>query len=231
MSRRKTDFSPTAIDLFAGCGGLTEGLSHAGYKVLAAVEMNELAVETYRANHKSVHVEAKDICFVSPKKLLREIGLKRGELDLLAGCPPCQGFSSLRTLNGSRTIRDKQNDLIYQFLKFVRILRPKTIMLENVPGLMTDRRFKEFIHDIKILGYKNPVFGLFNARDYGVPQRRRRLIMMASRLGKVVVPKRTRKTRTVRDAIQHLPAAGNSGDPPPVPEPIQTAGGTEPKPA
>ncbi len=213
MNRKRPKTCGTAIDLFSGCGGLTEGLRQAGFKVVAAVEMNPLAVKTYSANHKRVKMIPLDIHKVSPKKLIRELGLRRSQLDLLAGCPPCQGFSTLRTLNGGKKIEDERNDLVYQFFKFVRVLRPKTVMMENVPGLMTDGRFDRFIKRLKKLGYKDPKFGIFNAKDYGVPQRRRRLIMMASRIGKIRLPNKVDEPATVRQFIDGLPGAGTSGDP------------------
>ena len=91
---------PTAIDLFCGCGGLTLGLKQAGFNVIGAVDVEPLAVETYKVNHPEVHVWGKDICSLSVRSVKRKLGLKKGELDLLAGCPPCQGFSTMRTLNG-----------------------------------------------------------------------------------------------------------------------------------
>jgi DNA (cytosine-5)-methyltransferase 1 len=104
----------TAIDLFAGCGGLTLALKQAGFRVLAAVELDDSAVETYEVNHSNVTVKRGDIRKLSPLKLRRELGLQVGSLDLLAGCPPCQGFSALRTLNGAKESADQRNRLIYQ---------------------------------------------------------------------------------------------------------------------
>ena len=96
----------TAIDLFSGCGGLSQGLTDAGYRVLAAVELDQKACETYRANHPNVELVVGDIRKVSAAKLMRCSGLKKGELDLLAGCPPCQGFSTLRARNGQGAAAD-----------------------------------------------------------------------------------------------------------------------------
>src|SRR5713226_9368568 len=96
-SRRK----PTAIDLFSGCGGLTLGLKQAGFRVLAGVEIDPLAAATYRLNHTEVTLWEQDICALSIETVKRKLGLRKGELELLAGCPPCQGFSSVRTLNRS----------------------------------------------------------------------------------------------------------------------------------
>ena len=91
---------PTAIDLFAGCGGLTCGLKFAGFRVVGAVEIADLPSETYQLNHPRVDLKQVDIRKLDPTAWMKELGLKRGELDLMAGCPPCQGFSTLRTNNG-----------------------------------------------------------------------------------------------------------------------------------
>lgn len=89
---------PLAIDLFSGCGGLTVGLKQAGFAVVGAVEVSDLAVETYRRDHRKVKLWHGDIRKLPAGRVLRALGLKSGELELLAGCPPCQEFSALRTL-------------------------------------------------------------------------------------------------------------------------------------
>ena len=111
MCRKKY---PIAIDLFSGCGGLTLGLKQAGFRVIGAIENDPVAVETYQLNHRKVKVWCKDIRKVSVSSVMRELNLEKGELDLLAGCPPCQSFSSMRTLNGGRRVRNKKNkDLVF----------------------------------------------------------------------------------------------------------------------
>ncbi len=202
---------PKAIDLFCGCGGLTLGLKQAGFEVVGAIDCDDLAVETYKANHPEVHVWKKDIQKLSGRAVKRKLKLKKGELDLLAGCPPCQGFSTMRTLNGGREIEDKRNDLIYEFLRFVKELEPKAIMMENVPGLIKDERFENFCEEIKKLGYI-PNADVKDAADYGVPQRRQRMILLAGKGRKIEFAKPT-KRKTVADAIRNLPPAGKSGDP------------------
>lgn len=198
----------TAIDLFAGCGGLSLGLREAGFKIVAAVELDELAAETYSKNLPTTHVIRKDIRRISPSELMKVCGLKRGELDLLAGCPPCQGFSTLRTLNGHSDIDEPMNDLVFQFRRFVRALRPKTIMMENVPGLAKDERLVSFCRSLRKMGYSMK-FDVLDAADYGVPQRRRRMILIASRLGDVEFAPIQERAMTVRDAIAGLPSPGN----------------------
>lgn len=205
--------APTAIDLFAGCGGLTQGLKQAGFAVLAAVEINSLACESYEANHPEVKVLKIDIVRLSATKLLKELGLRKGELDLLSGCPPCQAFSSMRSLNGSKRVRDKAaKDLLFEFLRFVRVLEPKALMLENVPGLKKDRRFSRFKSALGRLGYEITSKTL-NCSHFGVPQRRRRLILVGSRLGRAELAEPTKARETVRGAFKTLGHAGRSGDP------------------
>src|SRR5690348_3562928 len=126
---------PTAIDLFSGCGGLTLGLKRAGFRVLGAIEVDAPAVRIYKQNHRGIVVWQSDIVKAPAAAVMRRLKLKPGQLDLLAGCPPCQGFSTLRTSNGAIRKRDPRNNLVRQMLRFVRVLRPKAFMMENVPGL------------------------------------------------------------------------------------------------
>jgi len=203
---------PIAIDLFSGCGGLTLGLKQAGFKVVGAVDNDHLSVATYKANHPEVFVWGKDISELSTLIIKRKLGIRKRKLDLLAGCPPCQGFSMMRTLNGSRVITDPRNDLIEEFYRFVKDFMPKAVMLENVPGLATDDRFKLFYDRLAALGYKGN-YDVLNAADYGVPQRRRRLIYLAGFKHAIDFAKPSKKRKVVKDFIADLPPAGQSGDP------------------
>lgn len=200
-----------AIDLFAGAGGLSVGLKAAQFKVLAAIELDPVAAHTYSRNHPDVKIWNKDIAQVKVAELRRKLRLKAGELDLLAGCPPCQGFSTMRTLNGGKRVVDGRNDLIFEFLRFVRGLRPKMIMMENVPGLARDRRIREFISQVERLGY-HCAMRVVDAADYGVPQRRRRMILLAARRSSAPFATPAKARRSVADAIKKLPKAGQSGD-------------------
>jgi DNA (cytosine-5)-methyltransferase 1 len=202
-----------AIDLFSGCGGLTLGLRQAGFDVIAGVEIDSLAAQTYRVNHPAVRVWNSDIRSLSAATVGDELGLCRGELDLLAGCPPCQGFSSLRRLNGGRRVRDpRSKDLLFEFLRFVKELLPKAIMLENVPHLARDYRMGTFTAALRRLGF-NYRIGVFDCADFGVPQRRKRMVLIASRLCEINFAQPESKRQSVRDTIFHLPASGKSGDP------------------
>lgn len=202
----------TAIDLFCGCGGLTLGLKRAGFNVVAAVEIDRDAAKTFRANHPDVALKESDIQELSPRVMLRELKLRVGQLDLLAGCPPCQGFSSLRTRNGAARNRDVRNDLVREMLRFAKVFKPKAIMMENVPGLATRKPFFDLCAGLARLGYKIN-FAVKDAANFGVPQRRRRLIMLAGRGFEIEFPDGARKVRTVRDTIRSLPKAGRSHDP------------------
>jgi len=202
----------TALDLFCGCGGLTVGLKKAGFTVLGAVDVDLLSLETYRANHPEVTTWKADIRELKVADVRRALGLRKGSLDLLAGCPPCQGFSTMRTLNGARRVEDPRNDLLFEFQRFVKVLRPKTVMMENVPGLAKDRRFGDFCRSMEAMGYKGD-YRILDAAEYGVPQRRRRLIYLAGLGETIPFAPPIRRRLTVRDAIGGLPAAGSSGDP------------------
>jgi len=133
-----------AIDLFCGCGGVTLGLKRAGFKVIAAIDSDSLAIKSFRKNHPKVIAYQEDISKLNISKFMSDIDLPKGRLDLLAGCPPCQGFSTIRTLNGQKMIDDRRNSLVAAFIKFVKEIEPNCVLFENVPGLTTDRRFNRF---------------------------------------------------------------------------------------
>ncbi len=203
---------PTAIDCFSGCGGMTEGLKQAGFNVVGAIELDDSAAAVYRLNHPDVRLWQEDIRSVSAQSIRRTLKVRKGGVDLLGGCPPCQGFSALRTKNGGRLVRDKRNDLIYEFERLALALLPKYVMLENVPRLIKDKRCHRFVRSLRNAGYE--VFaGVLNVADYGVPQRRRRTVIVASRIGTPLLAKRVSRVRTVRQAIGSLATAGTSGDP------------------
>lgn len=206
MSRR------IAVDLFAGPGGLTVGLKRAGFSIVGAVESDTLAASTYRRNHPRVKLIEEDIQRIEPTAFANAARFNVGELDLLAGCPPCQGFSTLRTLNGKIGVDDPQNELVFDFLRFVQELKPKAVMMENVPGLFSDSRLASVIKELKLSGYHTEA-RVLNARDFGVPQNRRRMVLIALRgLGPAFAKEQTRR-RTVRQTIGHMPKPGESNDP------------------
>ncbi|WP_093162133.1 DNA cytosine methyltransferase [Variovorax sp. YR216] len=201
----------TAIDLFSGCGGLSLGLQRAGFRVDAAVEIDAKAQETYKLNHPLVKLYEQDIRKLDPAKVLNDVGLKPGELDLLAGCPPCQGFSRLRTKNQKTSVEDDRNSLVRDFMRFVKVMCPKSIMLENVPALARDGRFTRMRNELEGLGYRVLV-DVLDAAEYSVPQRRKRLIMLASRVHLPVLAAKSAARVTVRQALQGIEAPSTSKD-------------------
>lgn len=175
----------TAIDLFAGAGGFSLSAHEAGLKVLAAVEIDKDACETYAHNivrrlSKQTKLYSTDILEkLTPQFFRTDLGLEPGELDLLLGGPPCQGFSSHR-INGAG-IDDPRNKLLLRYFEYVEELRPKAFLVENVSGLLW-KRHEQYLNKFKALansnGYKLLGPHVLNARDYGVPQNRRRVFML-----------------------------------------------------
>jgi DNA (cytosine-5)-methyltransferase 1 len=210
-NKRQSAKGLTAIDLFSGCGGLTLGLKQAGFTVLAGIECDERAATVYGLNHPEVDLKKRDIRKISARALRRELGLRRGSLRLMAGCPPCQGFSRLRTRNKKNSVRDDRNDLVEDFLRFVKEFRPQTVMMENVPGLLKHHRFGHFCQTLGSLGYRY-ISEVLDAADYRVPQRRRRLILLASRVKTPVLAKAVRKKVTVRSAFARISVATRRRD-------------------
>lgn len=201
-----------AVDLFSGCGGLTQGLKDAGFTVGAAVEIDALAAETYAVNHPDVKLFNADIRGTSASEIMEACGVARGELDLLAGCPPCQGFSRIRLNNKKERMDDPRNRLIDEVLRLIGELLPKAVMLENVPNLARYTRYLNFKRELRKLGY-DVVDKVLDVADFGVPQRRKRLVVLASRLGQISHPAPVDKRKTVRDAIATLPADIVDNDP------------------
>ena len=200
-----------AVDLFSGCGGLSLGLRRAGFEVVAAIDNDPLSITTFRMNHPSTDVRKGDISRMDPRKLMVTLEMVPGQLDLMAGCPPCQGFSTLRTLNGGRKVKESQNDLVFEFVRFVKYFRPKALMLENVPGLLDDNRARAVRASLERIGYRCRA-AVFNAARFGVPQRRRRMIMLGARGTPPPYARQTRH-RTVSQAIRFLPPPDSSDDP------------------
>ena len=197
---------PIAIDLFSGCGGLTEGLKQAGFNVIAGAEVRPEARSAYSMNHPSIHV-FDDVRKVTLEAISAILPINPGELDLLAACPPCQGFSTLRTLNHKTPADDDRNKLIFQVSRLVQELLPKAVLVENVPGLLHNWRIQDFQRRLLKLGYRITK-GVLNAEQFGVPQRRRRMIFMALRgdVEPTIPTATTPDPVTVREAIGRISA-------------------------
>ncbi|MBS1732011.1 MAG: DNA cytosine methyltransferase [Bacteroidetes bacterium] len=199
-----------SIDIFSGVGGLSEGMHQADFKTQVAFEIDEIASKAYKLNHPLTTVITKDIREVTIAEIKRS--LNGNPIHLLAGCPPCQGFSSIRRLNKKRSVNDKRNSLIMEYVRFVKALKPYTIMMENVPGLAEYYLFKNAIKIFKSLDYEVD-WKIVNVKNYGVPQSRERLVLVGSRLGKIEVAKPIEEKKTVRQVIGNLPLPENSNDP------------------
>ncbi len=208
MIRREKKYN--AIDLFAGVGGLSVGLQNAGFKVKASVEIDKNAVKGYKLNHPKTTVFDCDIRSIDTSEIKKLLGNE--PLHLLAGCPPCQGFSSVRRLNRSEVVEDDRNSLVSEYFRFIKELKPLTIMMENVPGLINYSLFQDIVSKLDDLGY-NPKVDIVNVKDYGVPQRRKRLVMVGSLLGDIEISKVFSEKKTVKDAIGNLPKVESSNDP------------------
>lgn len=203
-----------AVDLFSGAGGLSQGLRQAGFRVVGAVELEAVYANTYRLNQPDVKLIQGDIVELDPIESAKVWGVGPGELDLLAACPPCQGFSTIGTRNRPASDSDLRNDLIYQVLRFARALMPRTIMIENVPALAKDQRIDTVRSKLNDLGYVSDL-KVLNTEKYGVPQRRKRMIMLASRIGKVRVcdvDLTWGRPRTVRSTLALLDRTDHSSD-------------------
>ncbi len=185
---------PVAVDLFAGAGGLSLGLEQAGFDVAAAVEYDPVHAATHEFNFPATKVLCADVSAPLEAEALstavRE-GLALhgrgaawdGTLDLIAGGPPCQGFSFI----GKRLVDDSRNQLVFHFLRLVSELRPRYFIMENVPGMARGGHrsiLDELIREFEERGYRFPErqkFGILNAADFGVPQERYRLFLLGSR--------------------------------------------------
>lgn len=166
----------TAIDLYAGAGGATQGLTDAGIRVLAAVENNPAAASTFRANHGAVRMLDRDIRKVRPTRLRRQLRLEPGQLGIIQACPPCPSWSTL----GEKSKDDPRRELIQQVGRFIRAFSPRAFIIENVPGLAADPRLAKLLTQARARGYSTNTY-LVEATDAGVPQRRRRLIAIGVR--------------------------------------------------
>jgi DNA (cytosine-5)-methyltransferase 1 len=174
----------TAIDLFCGCGGISAGLRAAGFSVLAGVDIDPKYIATFTHNFPDAKSLQLDTSKVDPLDFMAEVGIARGELDLLAGGPPCQGFSK-NVPRKYRFLEDDRNLLIKSFLDYCEALNPRMVLMENVAEMKNgfDQAYTdEIISRLEDEGY-TVTHAVLNAADYGVPQRRRRAFFLASRDG------------------------------------------------
>jgi len=178
LAPREPD-APTVISTFAGCGGSSLGYSMAGYRELLAVEWDDNAGATFKLNFPGVPVYHGDIAKLSVEQCLEMAQIEPGELDVLDGSPPCQGFSTA----GKRDMDDDRNQLFREYARLLRGLRPRAFVMENVSGLVKGKMkliFAEIMRELKASGYKVSC-RLMNAMYFHVPQSRQRLIFIGVR--------------------------------------------------
>lgn len=221
MGRKK---QLNALDLFAGAGGFSQGITQAGVNVVAAIEFNSQIAETYKYNHPDTEVIVDDIKNISADSIVKMFNDKGLSCDLIFGGPPCQGFSMAGNRIRSKVsfLEDSRNYLFKEYIKMVEKLRPLVFVIENVPGILNynDGAVKKEIYDtFKHMGYAIES-KVICAADYGVPQIRKRAIFIGNRIGidpLTLFPSTTHNTSnyvTVRDAISDLPvvSAGTGTD-------------------
>ncbi len=209
----------TAIDLFCGAGGLSEGFRQAGFRVLVGNDVDPFARETFEATHPEATFLHGPIEKLEAADFLRAAKIRKGELDCLIGGPPCQAFS---VYNHQRGMHDKRSHLFREYLRIVKGLAPKWVVMENVTGITSvgdGRAVREIVAGLEELGYAVEM-RVLKAEQYGVPQERRRIFFVGNRLGiPVRFPEPTHGTKgrpfvTVGDALDGLPrlANGESSD-------------------
>lgn len=200
-----------AIDLFAGCGGLSKGFMDAGFNIIVGVDNDQAALNTFELNHNGAQALNADLSKQETFDEIRKIAGNRS-IDVIIAGPPCQGFS----LTGPRNFDDPRNKLYLAVLEMVRQYQPKGFIIENVPGMATmynGQVKEEVIKRFREMGY-NIECQILCAADYGVPQLRRRLVYMGVRsdIGSPVFPKKVLSPDqyiTCRDAIDDLPSREN----------------------
>lgn len=189
-----------AVDFFSGAGGFTYGLRKAGISVIAGIDCDGACKETYEKNNKGAKFLERDITSYVPSELEKELNMSKSDNEMIfVGCAPCQYWSIINTTKEKSM---KTKDLILDFQRFVDYFRPGFIIVENVPGISSKKEspMARFIEEIKSFGY-NVTYGIADMSLYGIPQKRRRFTLLASRITEVFFPKPTNKRKTVRDVI------------------------------
>ncbi len=198
---------PVAVDLFCGAGGLSAGLEAAGFDVLAASDYDPVHAATHEFNFPRTAMLCGDIGRIDGEELLgaarrgaeaHELSTWDGRIDLVAGGPPCQGFSFM----GKRLVEDERNQLVFHFFRLIREARPRYFLMENVPGMASGGHagvLEQLIEEFEGIGYRFPEgrWAILNAADFGVPQDRRRLFLIGAAPGESLVSLPGAKVRPV----------------------------------
>ncbi|MFB6092516.1 MAG: DNA cytosine methyltransferase [Haloquadratum sp.] len=183
MSDAGSDLDRSSIrvlDLFCGGGGLSEGFLQAGYDVVAGVDVNEDFLATYEANHEDALAIQADLAETDPADFFAAHPIRKDDVDAVIGGPPCKGFS----IAGHRDPDDERNYLVGAFIDFVAYVQPDAFVMENVPGIKSMEggdTLRAILEGFERAGYEKPAYETLNAADYGVPQKRRRVIFRGRR--------------------------------------------------
>ena len=199
------------ISTFAGTGGSSLGYQQAGGKVLLAVEYDNHAAQMYRANFPSTKLYHGDMAQLSGEEACQLAGVQPGELDILDGSPPCQGFSTA----GKRIFHDTRNQLFKEYVRLLGHLQPKTFVMENVKGLISGKMkliFAECLKELKNCGYRVRA-RLFNTSSFGVPQNRQRLIFIGIRNDLNIEPSFPKPHGPIVSIMEAIKGADTSGVP------------------
>ena len=194
------------LDLFCGCGGMSWGLAKKGFRIVAGFDIWDVALQTYQYNHKNTKAVNLDLTDADPIKALNDIGISPDSIDVIIGGPPCQGFSK-NTPASERFLEDPRNQLYKSYLRFVKEIEPKVVVIENVAEIYNAFRGvvrEEIINTLKEWGYEVEV-KIVDMSHYGIPQKRRRCFFFASKKRKPSFPEESEKIISGWDAISDLP--------------------------
>lgn len=203
---------PVAVDIYSGAGGLSKGLELAGFSVKLVADIDKSSALTYQHNHPATKFINDNIKNISGEQILKEIGLACGELNLLAGGPPCQGFSLSNTKTRNRS--NPNNHLVFEFIRIASEIKPKWILMENVAGLENFEKGtvkEQIIQSFAEIGY-SVKYAVLNATKFGVPQNRNRIFFIGNCGGNgfdFLDEMKEMKLQTVKDAISDLPVLEN----------------------
>ena len=193
---------PTVIDLFCGIGGFSKGFEMAGFDVLFGIDIWDIAIDTFQQNHKNTEGILADLTELDDDFFKQYTN----KVDVIIAGPPCQGFS----MCGKREVGDKRNELFQEVVRAVKLINPKVVIIENVVGLLSMKNVDGedvkslIVSELEKLGYETN-YKILDASEHGVPQKRKRVIFIGSRIGDIGFPKPKDKKVTVMEALSNIP--------------------------
>ena len=202
MSKKNGSQKVHAVDIFCGIGGLTQGLNLSGICVKAGFDTDPSCQYAYEANNRKSEFFVADIRDLRFRDIAPHY--KGADVTVMIGCAPCQPFSAHNENRKAKTSRADDCSLVGEFARLIEECNPDLVSMENVPGLLKHESFDEFLSTLEQLSYRHD-HAILRCADYGVPQNRRRLVLLASKLGDVSLPRPTKEKMTVADFIRDLP--------------------------